>query len=352
MNLVAKKTSRLASVDIAKFVLSIMVVAIHVSPVSKEVRSYLLPILRLAVPIFFMLSSYFLFLKIESKTCNNPRAVLLKYVKRQSLLYFFWLIVLFVPTLLYRADTYTAWFSEGVVKGVLLYLASIVFSSTFKVSWFLAAGIVAATILFFIPKNRILYFAIPIACFAVSCLASNYYGMLPDCLTTLIRSLFRFGNPYNSFPVALFWMMVGREVAIYQLNNKFELDNHTSWQLYSIIILGLFALYTERAIISFADVAKTDDCYFSLPMIAIPLFILILKANTAELPEGLLNFMRSTSTITYCLHATVAFLMTSYLDLNLTNLSTFILVLLLCWITTGIIMFGEKHGITILKYSH
>ena len=48
------------SVDAAKFVLSIFVVAIHVRPFDAY-AVYFRPILRAAVPLFFLMTSYFFF---------------------------------------------------------------------------------------------------------------------------------------------------------------------------------------------------------------------------------------------------------------------------------------------------
>ena len=111
-----RKQSDLLSVDICKFILSIMVVAIHVSPVSQELRVYLLPLFRLAVPLFFMFSSYFLFLKLS--TAGDGVEVLIKYITRNAQLYLFWYVVLFFPTVMYRSETYQAWFADGAVEGV------------------------------------------------------------------------------------------------------------------------------------------------------------------------------------------------------------------------------------------
>lgn len=46
------------SIDVAKFVLSILVVAIHVRPFDGY-AVFFRPILRTAVPLFFLISSYF-----------------------------------------------------------------------------------------------------------------------------------------------------------------------------------------------------------------------------------------------------------------------------------------------------
>lgn len=53
------------SLDLLKFVLSLMVVLIHVNPFPSTAMPYIMPVLRLAVPLFFVISSFFFFRKID-----------------------------------------------------------------------------------------------------------------------------------------------------------------------------------------------------------------------------------------------------------------------------------------------
>ena len=76
-------------IDFAKIVLSIMVVCIHV-PFCPEI---LKPYLRIAVPIFFMISS-FLFSKKSTKLLNHP----LKKASCYVLLYVIFSCTFFIPS--------------------------------------------------------------------------------------------------------------------------------------------------------------------------------------------------------------------------------------------------------------
>ena len=87
---------RQAIFDIVKFIMALMVVAIH----SSLFPMVLYPWLRLAVPMFFIISSYFFFgnlRKVETDKEKNKR--LWKYVKRNLILYGFWFVVLLPYTL-------------------------------------------------------------------------------------------------------------------------------------------------------------------------------------------------------------------------------------------------------------
>lgn len=57
---------RLDSVDVAKFVLSIMIVTIHLSPFP-SLDPYIMPMLRVAVPLFFSDICFFLFRQISRR---------------------------------------------------------------------------------------------------------------------------------------------------------------------------------------------------------------------------------------------------------------------------------------------
>ena len=71
--------------DLTKFILSIMIVAIH----TQLLLSILYPWLRLAVPLFFTISSFLLFKKINI----NPKEeseIIKNFCRRQIKLYLFW----------------------------------------------------------------------------------------------------------------------------------------------------------------------------------------------------------------------------------------------------------------------
>ena len=56
---------RYDSIDLTKFVLAFMVVLIHINPFSAEVNVVVMPVLRLAVPLFFIISAFFFFTKVS-----------------------------------------------------------------------------------------------------------------------------------------------------------------------------------------------------------------------------------------------------------------------------------------------
>ena len=129
-------------IDVAKFALSILIVVIHISPI-ESLNPVLRPFLRTAVPLFFLISAYLFFKKYgEAETIEKKIARIERYVKRNLQLYFFWLIVLLIPTLSYRQ-----WFSDGLLSGLFWALHSFLFGSTFIASWYIMASIIATLII-------------------------------------------------------------------------------------------------------------------------------------------------------------------------------------------------------------
>ena len=350
---VTKSISEIISIDICKFILSILIVAIHVSPFSREVRAATLPILRIAVPLFFLFSSYFLFGKIASCETKAQRVrALYRYIVRTAILYVFWYIVLFFPTLAYRWDTYQAWFSEGLFSGGLHYITSILFSSTFKASWYLSASIIGAIVAYLLNDRKKLSILVASLCFLFCCASSNYYGAMPDSIAALIGICSKLGSPYNSFPAAISWMMLGRELSYYLTPDNISKYNHRSASLVLLSLIGVATLYLERSSIVISGISKADDCYISLPAVVVPLFLLTVCQREYRGPAINAAYLRMSSTITYCTHATLGFTLPVIFP-NLTGYMLFIVVIVICQLITMIIYLAEhKLNIALLKYSH
>lgn len=94
------------SFDITKLILSILVVCIHVNPLlsySGKTNFYLVnTICRIAVPLFFMMAGYLLFLKINNLDEEKYKNKVTNYLKRIFTIYLIWSIIYFIPFLFDR----------------------------------------------------------------------------------------------------------------------------------------------------------------------------------------------------------------------------------------------------------
>ena len=126
--------------DLVKLIAALMIVALHTDLFPKVLQ----PWLSLAVPLFFIISSYLLFEKINNVEEKEKKEVVKKYVLRILKLYLFWFIVLLPYTVIVRK----VWFGIGKT------IYSILFSSTFKASWFLIATIEGTLLIFLLRKKN------------------------------------------------------------------------------------------------------------------------------------------------------------------------------------------------------
>ncbi len=82
--------------DVLKIVLAIFILAIHTTPTDFSLR----PLLRLAVPLFFIITSYLFFSKQNRLHSDRDKTnALKKFVRRYLKLYLFWFVVLLPITI-------------------------------------------------------------------------------------------------------------------------------------------------------------------------------------------------------------------------------------------------------------
>ena len=81
------KKTQIVGFDILKFIMALLIVSIHI-PIKNE---YLSIIQGLGVPVFFVLSSYFIFKKARKESFKID--ILTAFLKRIGILYLFWFVV-------------------------------------------------------------------------------------------------------------------------------------------------------------------------------------------------------------------------------------------------------------------
>lgn len=169
-----------ASFDIAKLLCALLVIIIHTNPLapySAVADFYLTDVLaRIAVPLFFAMSGFLFFGKLEFedskiKRCPENRARLKRYIKRIGLLYLVWSAVY----LLYQIPQWhaTGWWGLYVVKD---YLASFLLSGSYYHLWYLLALLYAVPLLYlvltFVKKDKLIW--ICAAAWSIECLLHAY----------------------------------------------------------------------------------------------------------------------------------------------------------------------------------
>lgn len=279
--------------DVLKFVLSLAVVAIH----SSLYLDVLYPWVRLAVPLFFIMTGYFLFGKLKrTEDAQGRKAVLKGFVKRNLLLYLTWFILL-SPVTFYMRD----YFREGVVRGLVRLLRAFLFASTFRASWYIMACVIGALIVYGasrVMKNRAL-----ICVFAVtgliSCLTSAYLPLVEA--NAALGSVYAgyqkvFSSPATSFFVSLFYLACGKCFA----EGKMRLSRDS---IVRLLVGSCICLYGEWRMVARLFGSVGSDCYFFLMPTAVLIFALFQSGQPREIRYS--RYLRECSVVIYALHASL-----------------------------------------------
>lgn len=283
--------------DVTKLVLSLMVVAIHINPLSMDLGNLRFPVTRTAVPIFFMISSYLLFEKIgEIGDPKAKRLALWKFVKRNLQLYFTWFCLLF-PIMAYARG----YFDGGILVFLSRMLIMIPFGSTFIASWYIMALVLGVPLVYLISRylGNTAAVIVGVVCYGVCCLASNYGNLFSETSWIIVLREWYPTDIYNSFPVAVLWLAIGKWMA----------DHRCLVQKKSPVFTGggacvcLLGLYMEHLLIQKINCCYENDCYFMLVPTCVLLFATALNVKT-RVP--LAKNLRQLSTVLYCCHGALA----------------------------------------------
>lgn len=342
---ISKAQKEYNSFDILKLALSVLVVIIH-SGIDKTIIS---PIIRMAVPLFFIVSSYFFFLKLHK--CDNStekRVVLLQTIKRNLLLYLFWSLIQ-LPIVIYARGYHR----DFLWKGTANIVRDILIGSGFTGSWFIAALVIAIVVVFGLAKKvsatNLIVFSFPIYVFC--CLTTNYFNLFNE--NSFVNSLSNLylditgWHFYTSFPAALYWVSIGR----FMSEKKPSFKNSV---LVVLVVLLSLLLAVERIVILYFNLAITDDCYFMLTLLCPIIFLLICKnkkTTKTVIP------IRELSVLIYVAHGSLGRLV-GYLvkQLDVSSLVEEVLKVIIIIIIITIISFlfvylKERRGLKILKYA-
>ena len=316
--------------DVLKIILAMMVVLIH----GKLFINYVYPWIRIAVPLFFVMSSYFLFSKLNKEKDDVKRKEIVKtFIFRNLKLYLIWFII-FLPVTIINKKYFVDY---SFINGLLNMIKDIFLSGTFSSSWYIMALVEGVLIIYFSSKkvnNKIL--------FSISLLANIFIIM--TCTYTFLFPNVDFLKfykavkilPFNTFLVGLLWIMVGKLFA----ENKNIMKNYNKKINIILIVLTGIMFYIEWY---FTKVLANDyyrDCYFMLIPFTILLFYYILNIKPFYFKHSLL--LRKMSTVIYVSHKSFMIIFLKFICLNNRYLVVLISVVLSI-ILTFIVDFLSKH---------
>ena len=324
-----------------------MIVAIHTG----LFPTVLYPWLRAAVPLFFLLSSYLLFSRLNAAKEEDKQSIFIRFIKKNLCFYLFWFIIL-APITFYCSH----FFADGIAKGILSLLQYTLFSSTFFSSWFLAALIIGTLIVYYaskvIPWKGLLAFALVI--YALVCFRSSYWQFVPkrSFLISAANAYVRiFTEPYKSFPAAILWIVIGKMFA----ENKIVLSKMKSFVLLAI---GAVLLYAEWLIVRETGGETRNDCYFMLLPFCVGVFSVIRLYESKSFARDTRN-LRKASAITYASHGSIATVISAITNnlfhVNAYNHSVFLFIITVFFsitLSAVIIVLSRRKPFRLLRYAY
>ena len=337
------KLNREAVFDVMKLILVLMVAAIHCTLYPQ----ILYPWLRLAVPLFFITSSYFFFKKQSMLLPEQKMEHLKKYVKRNVMLYLFWFIAILPYTLHLRN-----YFSAGVWMGIVRIVKALLFSSTFPASWFLQALTVAVVTVFFCSKkvNNTLLLCIAGIIYSITVIRSSYWSEFQSIPLLLRVSQFYemiFSEPMFNASSAFIWIVLGKCFA----EQSFKM--RTSSAVWGTVV-SCALLYVEWRLVKQLNETYNNDCYFFLMPTAF--FIFAIVKNIHIPVRKMTTFMAKSSVIIYTTHMPIIAMLRAASKRLFgfeNNLIVYLTTLCVCVLGSLVILKLEKYRcFKWLKYSH
>ena len=325
------------SIDLLKIILSVLIVQIH----SDFYLPWMKPYVRLAVPLFFIISAYFFFRK------NPSSKNLLSYIKRLSILYAFWFMVFGTYFLYMNREE----FGSGVLNGAIFFLKSLLFGSTFAASWYITASVIGTIVVFYLSKfvSNFFLLVISVLAYTITTLSTSYYKVFSDNIGIIDDWYYSITNTHLSvsFPVSILWIVIGK------LLDKYKKLQPNS-VLYTILggVISLMLLQLEYRYVSVYYIL--DDCFFLLIPSCIFIFLLF-QSLSIRIPNS--GQLRSISTIVYCSHYSIISISGLLLYILTGNTFNSFEKFLLGIVGSGlislfIIYLERKKGFSWLKYSH
>ena len=328
-------TLRDSKYDIIKYVLSLFVLAIHC-----ELLPFVLyPWLRTAVPLFFMLSSYFLFSGIRKAPKEKQNTLVKKFVLRNLKLYLCWFVILLPMTLYIRRNAY---FPGDLWLGIRNFLRGLCWESTFVASWFLKATVCGTLVIYGLSrvfKRDWPIFLISLLAFTLVTLSSGYSSCIAGTFLQRVIHLWNriFADMIFSFPAALIWIFLGKLFA------EGKVKTLPPWLLISSLVLSCAGFYWEWRFVIRLDSSYNNDSYFMLLPVCFFLFAGIQRLPPVNWPLSV--YLKHASTVTYVAHGS---LLLTFLFLarkihgNVSAFVTFPVVWAFCLILTALIEYANR----------
>ena len=338
------KPKQNGNIDILKFVMALMIVWLHSGFWCRSLS----PLLRIPVPVFFIITSWFFFRKLfeaEAKEDKEGRNRLMRFTRRNLILYGFWFVATFPVTYLNRQ-----YGDMGLIRCIGEIIYGVTLQSTFVASWFISASVICVAIVYALRRHLSVPLGIGALLYLLCCINTNYYHAFP-AFNEWWEGIVGNYALYTSFPAGLYWVAFGAVIA--RRGSEPSPMSVTPWLVCSLLLLA-----GESIFVMSQDFQNADDCYLSLMIVAPLLFLWILAMKPREFSFAV--SLRKASTIFYCLHGSVIRILYLPVGMALGMLPDMalkgiylILAIIICSIASYLLItLSRRQSLHWLKYSY
>lgn len=363
-----------SSIDITKFVCASFIMILHVTtyglanmaengsaPTGRENWAvlYLLPacflILRIAIPFFFIASSFFLFRKINQSP-ENRAEILKSFYKRIFLLWLFWFIVslpcfidkVFIASNLPLSDKFVAFFLKMILKG------------GFNGAWYLWTTIISVFIVDKMRNIDIKYnLCVFVLFYLIACLFSTYYNIVNITQNSFGDLLNKLTGYLNSLDINFYHTFLSGTIFVYIGKLFAEQDGKILKHPLIFLIAYPFIGYGELFMCTYFSLNVATDFFIMLLPFSIAFFQTILNWEVIERPIH--KQLRICSTFLYLYHFVflhVVYRMCETLGFEIVGSVVWTIVMFVLIFATGIPLcllnqkLSNKKYFKFLKYSY
>lgn len=295
------------SFDIAKFICSVLVVMLHISPFGKSPSidffaemNFVLKqgVCRIAVPLFFIFNGYFMYEKFLLQ--NSDLKIIKKYFLRILNLYLIWTLIYFPMKLSNILNG-----QDGFIQSLGSYLKKVIFVGSHTHLWYLTSLLWTVALILFLLKRKW-------SPFKMLCAASVFYifGLLGDAYYGLISPLFEvnyigpalklYFNIFETTRNALFFAFLFISLGMVLAEKKTTISKKNS--LIGLVV-SLILLYGEvYAIRKFGLAIDCNVLVFTVPS---SLFVLLYLKNIELKDKSIYVDMRKISSLIFYGHPMV-----------------------------------------------
>ncbi|MCQ4087637.1 acyltransferase family protein [Saccharibacillus sp. JS10] len=297
-NLAEQRSLRnIGGTDWLKFMAALLVIANHTSPLASisPQADFLIAglISRVAVPIFFIGSGFFLFRKFVDNEAAPNRSIVIRYTNKIALLYGF-SILLYLPLNVYKGD-----FAKGF--DFVAFLRDLLLDGTFYHLWFFPALWMGIWLIYFLSRlsSPVWAWVAATALYVFGLLGDSYYGFATNMLhlKPIYGALYSWMDyTRNGLFFAPLPILAGAALARRNMSNSIP-SRAVSFRLGLASIIALLLLIAEGEWLHSLNLPRHDSMYvFSIPAA----FLLFLWSTTWNVHGS--KRLRAWRTWVYILH--------------------------------------------------